>query len=267
MPIPKGSKLAAVAGTLAAKIATYNDLVGETYNRRYSDYINIRKDGIASDGSLSAWLGRNGARHIRALLIAFGMNARNSRLVPLDELQSIFSGLSPAIVDWVCGLTLPLGLAPPGLVDAATGETLSSGLRLLYDGLAAPGSVTESGGYVAASKTMHCLFPELAPMIDGRHSGISYFNIDRATYSPPLGIRSWEGWVGVPIDGVPNPSPRGAGRSGWRWQQFVAAVGVNQRIYEMWQSANGNPGIQAFLALDPAPGTTGIPRIIDKGLW
>jgi hypothetical protein len=44
-------------------------------------------------------------------------------------------------------------------------------------------------------------------------------------------------------------------------------MGINQHIYELWQAANRNPGYSAFLALDPTPGTTGIPRIIDKGLW
>jgi hypothetical protein len=114
---------------------------------------------------------------------------------------------------------------------------------------------------------MHCLFPHLAPMVDGAHTGISYYNIDRATYSPPLGLHSWDEWIGEPLKGVANPSPRGAGRNAWQWHQFMAAVGVNQRIYELWQVANGNAGLQEFIALDPTPGTTGIPRIIDKGLW
>lgn len=114
---------------------------------------------------------------------------------------------------------------------------------------------------------MHCLFPELAPIIDGRHTGISYYNIDRATYVPPLGIDRWEKWVGEPLGTVVNPSPRGAGRNGWRWQQFLAAMGVNQHIYELWQVANGKPGAQAFLALDPTPGASAILRIIDKGFW
>jgi hypothetical protein len=47
----------------------------------------------------------------------------------------------------------------------------------------------------------------------------------------------------------------------------MAAIGVNQHIYELWQVVNRNPGLQAFLALDPTPGANGIPRIIDKSLW
>lgn len=267
MPIPPGTKLAAVPGMLAAKIAGYNATIGAAYNPPYAGYIAARNSGIAAAGSPSAWLAQNGAGAVQTLLVAFRMNSQNSKLVHHAAFQGVLSSVTPAVLNWVDGLALPLQVAPSNLLNAATGETLSDALRRLYDIFATPGSVTESGGHVAASKTMHCLFPELAPMIDGKHAGISYFNIDRQTYAPPLAIPTWEGWVGAPINGVPNPSPRGAGRTGWKWQQFVAAVGVNQRIYEMWQSANGNPGIQAFLALDPTPGTTGIPRIIDKGLW
>ena len=73
--------------------------------------------------------------------------------------------------------------------------------------------------------------------------------------------------AGSAIPGVVNPTPRGAGRHAWQWPQFMAAIGVNQHIYDLWQVANGHPGFPAFLAIDPTPGTTGIPRIIDKGLW
>jgi hypothetical protein len=128
----------------------------------------------------------------------------------------------------------------------------------------APGAITVSGGFVAASKLMHCLFPDLAPIVDVRHTGRSYANILRSTYTPPL-VPSWNLWLGTPLVGPPNPSP--AYRAGWGGQQFLAALGVNQHIYALWQTANGNPGLANFLAVDPAPGTTGIPRIIDKVLW
>ena len=104
-------------------------------------------------------------------------------------------------------------------------------------------------------------------MIDGKHTGVSYYNIARTTYAPPMNIVNWSRWIGHQIAGVPNPSPRGAGRNSWGPDQFIAAIGANQRIYETWQELNGNPGFGAFLELDPTPGTTGIPRIIDKVFW
>ncbi len=267
MPVPEHTVLADIPQTLATKVGAYNASVGKTYNPPYADYIAARETGVAAYGCLSAWLANDGAVPIRRLLVAFGMDARNSRLVSHDELQKFFSGLNPAAIDWVAGLSLPLRVQPAILVNPATGENLFAELRLLYDTLASRGSVTESGGYVAASKTMHSLFPQLAPMVDGKHSGLSYSRISPATYIPPLGIGSWRGWVGAAIEGVINPSPQGAGRNSWRWQQFVAAVGINQHIYELWQAANGGPGLQAFLSLDPTAGTNGIPRIVDKALW
>jgi hypothetical protein len=166
VPIPNGTKLAEVPAMLAANVARYNATVGATYNPPYTDYVATRNAGIAAAGSLSAWLA-GGAAPIQMLLDAFGMNAQKSRLVPLARFQGILSGLPSAGVNWVAGLTLPLEVPPPRLVNAATGHTLSAELHLLYDSFARPNSVTDSGGYVAASKTMHCLFPELAPIIDG----------------------------------------------------------------------------------------------------
>jgi hypothetical protein len=270
MPIPKGTQLTAIQGMLAANISAYNSpgTYTEGYNHDYNRYVVGRAAGISAAESPAAWIANSeAASSIRALLKRFGMNARNSELVALHALQGTLAAISPETINWVFGISLPLDMPPQALMNPATGATLSAELAGIYEALATPGSITISGGYVAASKAIHCLFPELAPMIDGQHTGISYYNIDRATYTPPLRLDSWERWVGAPIEGVPNPSPRGAGRKLWGWQQFMAAIGINQHIYELWQAVNGNPGYSAFLALDPTPGTTGIPRIIDKGLW
>jgi hypothetical protein len=268
MPIREDTQLAAIPGMLAANIAAYNRATkAAAYNHAYKNYITARNTGIAAAGSLVAWIAGGGAAAIQTLLIAFDMNVRKSQLVSHPAFQGALSAINPAIINWVAGISLPLGMPPPNFVNPVTGATLCAELQLIYNALARPGSVTISGGYVAASKTMHCLFPELAPMIDGTHTGISYYNIDRTTYAPPLCLGDWAAWVGAPIPGVANPSPRGAGRNAWQWPQFMAALGVNQHIYELWQAANGNRGLQAFLAIDPTPGTTGIPRIIDKSLW
>ncbi len=267
MPIPSETKLAAIPGMIAEKIATYNKIHGSKYNNPYAEFIAAREAGIEMTGNLSNWIAKNGTLQIRSLLVAFGMNARNSQLVPDAILKDVLSSLNPIIVNWIANMALPLDVPPPNLVNPYTKQTLSDELGLIYNLLSAPGSISDSGGYVAASKTMHCLFPKLVPIIDGTHTGISYYSINRATYVPPLSLGSWEKWVGMPIIGVANPSPRGAGRNGWQWHQFMAAIGVNQHIYELWQAANRNIGLQAFMDLDPTPGTSGIPRIIDKGLW
>jgi hypothetical protein len=162
MPIPEGTPLATIPGMLAE----YNAPTAYTacYNPQYNNYIAARNAGIVAAGSLGAWIAEGGAgRSIRALLTSFGMNARKSALTPLPVLQRALAAINPAIINWVAGINLPLGAPPPNLVNPATGETLSAELEIVYDALAAPDSVTVSGGYVAASKTMHCLFPELAP--------------------------------------------------------------------------------------------------------
>lgn len=270
MPIPASTQLAEIQGMLANKIAAYNDPAAYTagYNREYNNYILARTAGIKATGSLGAWIAGSGAGEvIQALLVAFGMNARNSELVPLPALQQALADINLTTANWVASISLPLSVPPAKLLNPSTGATLSAELQTIYHALAKFDSVTVSGGYVAVSKTMHCLFPDLAPMIDGAHTGISYYNIVRATYVPPLGLGDWEAWIGMRILGVVNPSPRGAGRHAWQWPQFMASIGVNQHIYELWQVANGHPGFPAFMAIDPTPGTTGIPRIIDKGLW
>lgn len=266
MPIPKSTQLTSIPSMLAVNVEAYNQNKAD-YNRSYNDYIAARNRGIETLGSLGSWVAGDGGIAIQALLSAFGMNVRNSRLVNPAEFQEILSGFNPAILNWIASIALPLSVPPPRVVNTAIDVSLSAELKRIYNVLAKPGSVNSSGGFVIASKTMHCLFPELAPMIDGQHTGISYFHIDRITYAPPLGFDDWASWVGESIHRVVNPSPRGGGRNAWHWHQFMAAVGVNQHIYELWQKSNENPGLQAFLALDRTPGTTGIPRIVDKSLW
>ena len=269
MPLPAGIEIGAIPDLIPQKITAYNQGIdGPTYNEAYNQYIAERNAGIAAAGSLSAWVASGDAvGPIQELLIAYGMNARNSQLVPSQAFQAVIERLIGASLDWINRFALPLPMAPVALINPQTGLSLSNELTNIYNILSAPGSVTVSGGFVAASKTAHCLFPNLCPMIDGAHTGISYYNIDRATYTPPLGIVEWSGWIGHQIMGVPNPSPRGGGRRSWGADQFLAAIGVNQHIFEIWDAANGNAGLRAFLALDPVPGTTGIPRIIDKVLW
>lgn len=270
MPVPVNTQLAALSAMLPAMIAAYNTPNSRTanYNITYENFIVGRTQGIATHGCLANWI-KNGsaAAEIHNLLTAFGMSAQRSILVALPVLHGVLNGLPAGILNWIQNISLPLPTSPCTIINSSTHSTLSVELQDLFNVLAAPGSVTLSGGFVAASKTLHCLFPDLAPMIDGRHSGLSYFHISRATYLPPLGLRTWDQWNGTLLLGIPNPSPRGAGRANWDSARFVAAIGINQHIYEIWRSNNHNPNLRDFLALDSARGTTGIPRIVDKLLW
>lgn len=268
MPVAQNTPLSALAVMIPEAISAYN--IGNrtaNYNLTYNTFINARQSGVAGHGGVLGWVRfGNAAVTIHDLLTAFGMDKQGSVLVAPSILANTLQNLQAASIQWIEYIELPMS-APCRTINPHTGLNLSVELGLLYATLSTPGAVTLSGGFVAASKTLHCLFPNLAPMIDGRHSGISYFHILQSTYTPPMGIKNWAGWLGASLPGVPNPSPRGAGRRSWDAARFLAATAVNQHIYEIWQQQNGNPGLHAFLAIDPVPGTNGIPRIIDKLLW
>jgi len=270
MPIAEDTPLTEIHPVLHANVAAYNDPLADTaiYNNYYNCYITARTAGIAADGSVAAWIAAgHAAPEVRALLSAFGMHGRASQLVPIPLLHATLAAVPAETIARIAGFTLPLE-AVPALLPPGGGPPLAAELTYIYNTFAAPGAVSVSGGFVVASKALHCLFPELAPMIDGSHTGLSYFHIRRTTYTPPLALGgTWNAWLGGPMAGVPNPSPRGAGRHRWGSQQFLAAIGINQHIYALWQAAHEHPGLPAFLALDPTPGTTGIPRVIDKALW
>ena len=270
MPIAAGTPLASIPGMISENVAAYNAIGTRTaaYNLPYDRFIENRANGLINCCSLSAWLSMpEAALEIVRLLDAFGMNVRHSRLVDAVRLQNVLSQISPSSLDWIATLSLPLPQSPATLINPASQISLANEIRDIYTLLALPGSVTRSGGYVAASKSFHCLFPNLGPIIDGLHSGPSYNHIDRITYTPPLKLNEWRDWLGQPINGVANPSPKGGGRKAWGWARFLAALGINQHIYELWQRENYDKGMSDFLALDATPGTTGVPRIIDKVLW
>jgi hypothetical protein len=118
---------------------------------------------------------------------------------------------------------------------------------------------------VVGSKVAHAILPELCPVIDVKHTAISLFNVAPGEYLPPGD--SWDEYLGYTPRGKVNPSPRGCSRNRWRKDQFLCAIGFYARIYHEWQEANGNPGMTAFLSLEPVQGTTGIPRFLDKVFW
>lgn len=267
MPIPPNSDHIWFADNLERLVRDYNTGTGgEAFNASYATFIENRERGIARQGSLSAWLATDAASMaVWGLLDSFGMNIRNSRLISVDMgfSDSLASLQTIANLDGLNSIPFPTG----GLNATVFPSVLSVAdeLILLYDYCCSSARFSNSGGFVIASKVLHCVLPNLAPMIDGLHSGISYYNFSRASYFPPGG--DWTTYLGFQIDGLTNPSPRGAGRNNWRAHQFCCSIGYNETLYNTWQTRNGNPGLAAFMALDPTPGTTTINRIIDKGLW
>ncbi|TET51118.1 MAG: hypothetical protein E3J58_02560 [Actinomycetota bacterium] len=88
---------------------------------------------------------------------------------------------------------------------------------------------------------------------------ISLYNIHRDDYLPPTG--DWTQYLGYKPKGKFNPSPRGAVRNHWNIDQYLFAIGIYARIYNIWQGNNSNYGKEDFFNLDPSKGTAGVPRI------
>ncbi len=195
-------------------------------------------------------------------MAAFGMNGRGSELInPVSFHTNLVSISGVVNINGLEGFAL----SKDPLTAVIGDSTIAIQLRKLFDYCATPCRFSISGGFVIGSKIIHCIIPELCPMVDINHIGISLYNIHPNDYFPPG--NNWEAYIGkVPV-GKPNPSPRGAGRNAWHADQILCAIGFYARLYEEWQATNGNPGIQAFLKLDISKGTSGIPRILDKALW
>lgn len=253
MPITPGSTREEIVVAIPANIAAYNAAYPE-YNAAYRAFISARADGIAAAGSVAAWLATPGAAHaFISLLNSFGMNARNSELVAPAVFAANLADL-PA-VPLLGAVPFPIG----------TIAAIEAQLRTIFDYCAAPGTFSKSGGFVIGSKTAHCVLPELCPMLDGAHIGISLYNVAAEEYLPPG--NNWTTYLGRPVVNPPNPSPRGAGRKGWNAYRFTQAIGFYEALYSDWQATNGNQGMGAFLGTDPTAGTTGIFRALDKVLW
>ncbi len=256
-----------VEGDFSAKaIDRYNSSRrGPRFNGAYARFMSSRAAGIRDGGgSVQAWMGtENAARNIWKLLDCYGMNARASVLMPIEHLRTTLGSLARDVsIDEVAVYRIPTG----GLGRVLPcGVALARALRTAFDYLRVAQRVSEAGGFVVASKVFHCLLPDLAPMLDRTHIALSLYRIDRDDYFPPGG--SWSAYLGSPPPRTPNPSPQGAGSEAWQADQFLCAIGVYERIYEEWQRRHNQPGLAAFLALDGAPGTGGVPRVVDKILW
>lgn len=261
MPLAKSITRQDIVNSISARVANYNSRT--SYNPVYLRFISAREAGVRSYGSLAGWLVTpEAANAIYGLMDDFGMNARGSRLTRTDVFARNLSEIT-AVVD-IAGLS-KFTLDQGQLSQKLHNSTVVQELGKLFDFCSKERCFSESGGIVIGSKVAHAILPELCPMIDTSHIAISLARVTPGEYLPPSG--SWEVYLGYTPGRRPNPSPLGGGRYSWGKDQFLCAIGFYARIYHDWQEANGNPGLAAFLSQDPAPGTTGIPRLLDKVFW
>ncbi len=256
MPLPKGTTRQDIVKSIPSRIENYNR--DTSNNPSYLRFITEREAGIKSSGSLEKWLVTQEAVDlIHAFINDFGM--RSYQLTPpVVYARKLFELTVGVDVEGLSKFTPNQG----PLTTLIGNLTVAQELGKLFDFCAKWRHFSEAGGIVVGSKVAHAILPELCPMIDTRHIGISLFNIAPGEYLPPGD--SWDEYLGYTPRGKVNPSPRGGSRNRWRKDQFLYAIGFYARIYHEWQEANGRPGMTAFLSLDPVQGTTGIPRLLEK---
>lgn len=259
MPLPKDTARQDIIKSIPTRIANYNSSASN--NSTYLRFITERKAGIKSSGSLEKWLVTpEAADLIHSFINDFGM--RSYQLTPpVVYSRNLFELTVSVDVEGLSRFTPDQGQ----LTTLIGNSTVAQELGKLFDFCSKWRHFSEAGGIVVGSKVAHAILPELCPMIDTRHIGISLFNIAPGEYLPPGD--SWDEYLGYTPRGKINPSPRGGSRNRWRKDQFLCANGFYARIYHEWQEANGNPGMTAFLFLDPVQGTTGIPRLLEKVFW
>lgn len=218
---------------------------GSRFNDTYASFMQSRTAGLANhDGSLQKWLvTQDAAEAIWALLDCYGMNARGSRLVGSGQLHKIFQSLVAVVdMDEIARFRIPTGglnqVLPSGNILAVSLQTIFDRLRL------PPNHITASGSFVGISKALHCILPELIPILDRRHIALSLYEICRSDHLPPSG--SWHRYLGSPAPNTPNPSPCGAGPQNWGSSQLLCAIGFYERIYEEWQTRNSHRDCRRF---------------------
>lgn len=262
MPVPENIRLSTIINNIKSSISSYNQQYS-TYNRAYNTFVASRFAGISTEGNINDWLRKTStSNRIRNLMITFGMDSRKSSLVDQDKFSNHLNSI-PEIIN-INGLE-NFSLSNGSLTRKIDNSTVAIELGKLFDYCAKPGNFSVSGGFVIGSKVSHCIIPQLCPMVDITHIGISLYNIHQDDYLPPG--NNWKAYIVKTPFGKPNPSPRGAGRNSWKTDQILCAIGLYARLHEEWQDKNGNPGVNAFLELDSPNIMSGIPRILDKVLW
>lgn len=262
MPIHFNSR-AEIIRAIPACIGAYNNSTrGPSYNEQYAKFIKIRLAGIRN-GCLADWLKTSESGFaIRSLMIAFGMDKQGSHLVDSDIFGANVSRIPDiANIEWLSRFQL----CEERLSKSGEGSTVAEEVTRLFNYCACPGHFSVSGRFVIGSKVAHCVLPQLFPMIDTRHIGISLHKVPQEEYLPPG--NNWRTYIGHQPNGKPNPTPVGDGRKLWKADQILCAIGFYARIYPDWLALDETRNLATFLALDTSNGATGIPRLLDKVLW
>lgn len=262
MPVPKGTLTSYIVKNIQHLVEKYNRDYGH-YNRDYNFFLKQRTHLFASiDRSFNNLLhDLRFSDQLRNILDSFGMNTRHSKLV---SSQRFLDTMSQIGFEFDLLESEQIRLHTLDLHQIIHDQTVFLIIKKIFNLFKKPGNLTESGGFVIASKTMHFIMPELFIMLDGQHIAVSLYNIYDYHPHPDDGANWFEtipNYSGL----KPNPSPRGEGRKSWDYERYSIALMYYKRIFQEWcQHANSN--IENFLDIDSQNVST-VKRIIDKALW
>ena len=210
----------------------------------YGNFVELLKDKVFIE-------------RLRKVLKKFGMNQRRSILTPFDTFRetlvdaaNCFNALSQAKVT----------LETLSSDQEINGNKVNAVIQKIYDSFSLSNRLSQSGGIVIASKTMHMIMPELFTMVDSRVMKILHKIYD---YHPHINDGSWYDVIPEYNGYKLNPYPLT-----YNWDYFIryfATLFYYKRIILEWCSEN-DADIQKFIELDPE--SRSFPsRIIDKALW
>lgn len=141
-------------------------------------------------------------------------------------------------------------------------SNVNSYIKKTFDYLCLSNVISQSGGIVIASKTMHFIMPEIFIMIDNRvmkslHNISDYYPKHNEPFEWYNELINYEGQKLNPYQGT------------WNWSKYICYAGVliyYKRIINEWCQIN-NSNIKGFLKNDRLSAVPYASRIIDKIFW
>lgn len=217
---------------------------GYLLKKHEGDYVELLKDD-------------NFIEDLRTILRYFGMNQRGSILTPHNILKETLTQVG-RYFNMLRQAKVTLESLDPD--DEINNEKVSAIIQKIYEPFSFSNKLSQSGGIVVASKTMHMIMPKLFIIIDGRIMKVLHSISD---YHPHINDGSWYDIIPKYYGYKLNPYPL---RYNWDYfNRYFAALFYYKRIILEWCQEN-NSDLQSFMELDTE--SISFPsRVIDKALW
>ena len=252
--------------SLAKRVGYYNSMHKDRYVIPYQNFIRFRQAYLEEvhTNSIGGMISDRGfVDRLYQMLKDFGLDARRSKLVNPTQIQNSLGNIKSTIKKIH---DAGIELTSLNLFQELEGRSLAVWFNSAFSLLSKPNAITDSGGVVAASKTLHFLLPDIFIMIDGAHIVKALSRI-KDYFPDPTDGESWydvipEHELGIQLGYGLNPKSRGA------WDdpiRYLAAHMYYKRISLTWCN-RFKKTLEEFLQLDADHQVTAS-RIIDKALW